>query len=457
MVSAAQLAPLSTSAHKGTMRGHPLLGNLLGMRKDPVGMFMQAGRLGEIVHLHFPARTAHLLTRSEHIKQVFVDNHKNYGKQTRGYAVLRVGLGNGLLTSEGEFWKRQRRIAQPTFHHGRIAGFGRTMTDCTESMLEQWSTRRTGAPLDLAAEMMALTLKIVGFCLMSTDLSDESDRVAGALSQLLHLTVDRITRPLAPPMFVPTPKNRAYKKAIGALDSVVFDIIRERRGLDEEHHDLLDMLMRAKDEETGEVMTDRQLRDEVLTLVLAGHETTANALSWTFFLLSRNPAARARLEQEVDAVLGDRTPGLEDLPSLRYTDAVIKESMRLFPPAWLTARSALEDDEIGGVAIPKGSMVFLSPYVTQRLPCYFENPEGFFPERFLDPKIEELPKYAYFPFGGGPRVCIGNGFAMMEAKLLLAHIARRWRLDLVPGHPVVPEAVVTLRPKYGLQMVAQAR
>jgi cytochrome P450 len=410
------------------------------------------------VELRFPTRIVHLLTRSDHIKHVLVDNHKNYGKQTRGYHVLRLGLGNGLLTSEGDFWKRQRRIAQPSFHHGRIAGFARTMTDCTARMLERWNAQHAaGEPFDLAAEMMALTLSIVGFCLMSTDLSDASDRVAGALNTLLHATVDRITRPLALPISVPTPKNLTYKRALAALDEVVFRIIAERRRLEEERHDLLDMLMRARDEETNEGMTDRQLRDEVLTLVLAGHETTANALNWTFFLLSRNPTARERLEQELDQVLGDRVPSVEDLPKLRYTEAVIKESMRLFPPAWVTARNAFEEDEIGGVRIPKGSMVFLSPYVTQRLPIYFENPEGFYPERFLDPSFEELPKYAYFPFGGGPRICIGNAFAMMEAKLLLAHVARSFRLDLVPGHPVVPEPVVTLRQKFGLKMTARPR
>jgi cytochrome P450 len=450
MVSAAQVAPV--------LRGQPLLGNLLGMRNDPIAMFMRASRMGEIVKLDFPTRVVHLLTRSEHIKHVFVDNHHNYDKGTRGYDVLRVGLGNGLLTSEGEFWKRQRRIAQPSFHHGRIAGFGAIMTECTDKMIERWDrTKQDCKPFDLAAEMMALTLEIVGLCLMSTDLSNDSDRVAKALSALLHLTVDRITRPLAPPMFVPTPKNRAYKKALAELDRVVFDIIAERRSSPEPKNDLLDMLMRARDEETNEGMTDRQLRDEVLTLVLAGHETTANALNWTFFLLSRNPAVRATMEREIEEVLGDRTPRVEDLHALRYTDAVIKESMRLFPPAWLTARRAIQDDEIGGVHLAKDSMVFLSPYVTHRLPIYFENPEGFFPERFLEPDFEELPKYAYFPFGGGPRICIGNGFAMMEAKLLLAQVAQRYRIDLVPGHPVIAEPVVTLRPKYGLQMVAKKR
>jgi cytochrome P450 len=452
MVSAAQatLPPV--------LRGQPLLGNLLGMRQDPIEMFMRASRMGEIVQLIFPTRVAHLLTRSEHIKHVLVDNHKNYDKQTRGYHVLRFGLGNGLLTSEGEFWKRQRRIAQPSFHHGRIAGFGAIMTECTGRMIDRWDeSKRDGKPFDLAAEMMALTLQIVGLCLMSTDLSDASDRVAGALSELLHLTVDRITRPFAPPMFVPTPKNRAYKRALAQLDRVVFDIIAERRRTNEEKNDLLDMLMRARDEETNEGMTDRQLRDEVLTLVLAGHETTANALNWSFFLLSRNPSARERLERELADVLGDRPPRIEDLHELRYTEAVIKESMRLFPPAWLTARRAIEEDEIGGVVIPEHSMVFLSPYVTHRLPLYFENPEGFFPERFLDGKLEELPKYAYFPFGGGPRICIGNAFAMMEAKLLLAQVAQRYRLDLLAGHPVIAEPVVTLRPKYGLQMVARKR
>lgn len=449
MVSTAQLRPLGTRRKAPVLRGYPLLGNLPVMRQDPIAMFMAAARLGDVVRIYFPMRVVHLLTRSEHVKHVLVDNHKNYGKQTRGYKVLRMGLGNGLLTSEGDFWKRQRRIAQPTFHHARIAGFGQTMTDCTESMLERWERQEV---LDVAGEMMRLTLQIVGLCLMSTDLSNDSDRVGTALNDLLHLVIDRTTRPVQLPTFLPTPKNRLLKRSLANLDEIVLGIIAERRSLDEERNDLLDMLMRARDEETNEGMTDRQLRDEVLTLVLAGHETTANALSWTWYLLSRNPTARERLAAELEEVLGGRAPTMEDLQHLKYTEAVLKESMRLFPPAWLTGRNAIEEDEIGGVHIPKDSMVFVSPYVTHRSPLYFENPEGFFPERFLEPSVHDLPKYAYFPFGGGPRICIGNGFAMMEAKLILASIAQRYELDLIPGHPVIPEPVVTLRPKHGLRM-----
>jgi cytochrome P450 len=419
------------------------------MQRDPIGMFMEAAALGDIVELSFPTACVHLLTRSEHIKHVLVDNHKGYGKETRGYRVLRLGLGQGLLTSEGELWRRQRRLMQPTFHHGRIASFAEIMTSCTTRMLDEWAAKR-GAEVDVASEMMRLTLRIVGLCLMGTDLTDESDRVASALHELLHLVVARINNPIQWPMSIPTPKNRAFEKALRHLDDVVFGILSERRRSPGSRGDLLEMLMEARDEETNEAMSDRQLRDEVLTLVLAGHETTANAMSWTWFSLSRNPAVRTRLHEEVDRLGGP--PAVGDLPALRYVQAVIEESMRLFPPAWVTARNAVADDEIGGVRIPKGSYVFVSPYVTHRLPEYFPNPEGFLPERFLDPAIEQLPKYAYFPFGGGPRICIGNAFAMMEAKLLVATIARRFDLDLVPGHPVIPKPLVTLRPQHGIRM-----
>ena len=455
MTASTGAAPLPSLARAPLLPGLPFLGSLLDMRRDFLGTFARAAALGDVVRLEFPGKVAHLLVHPEHVKHVLVDHHRNYGKQTRGYHMLRQVLGQGLVTSEGDFWRRQRRIAQPAFHHARIAGFGEIMVRATLEMLERWDERvRRDEVLDVDAEMMALTLRIVGQCLMSADLSDESDDVGRAVAIMLRQTVERITRPLSPPLFVPTPRNRAFTSARARLDALVFAIIEARRKSQGEHRDLLAMFMEARDEETGEGMSDRQLRDEVMTMVLAGHETTANALTWTFFLLSQHPEAGAELARELQRVLGGRPPTIGDLEALPYTEAVVKESMRLYPPVWMMARSVMERDEVGGVMLPKGSMVFLSPWVTQRDRRFWSSPERFEPERFLRPEIEDVPKYAYFPFAGGPRVCIGNGFAMMEAKLLVATILQRHRLTLEPGHPVEPEPTITLRPRHGMRMRA---
>jgi cytochrome P450 len=257
---------------------------------------------------------------------------------------------------------------------------------------------------------------------------------------------------------VPTPANRRFVRALSAMDAMVYDVIRSRRAsANPPANDLLAMFMEARDEETGEAMSERQLRDEVMTMVSAGHETTANALTWTFYLLSEHPEKAARLEEEVDRVLGGRVPGIEDLPKLVYTEAAIKESMRLLPPVWMIARSALEDDEILGVHIPRRAMVFLPAWIVHKDPRFWEKAKEFYPERWMSADIEHLPKHAYFPFAGGPRVCIGNSFAMMEAKLLLAMIAQRNSLRLVPGHPVVPTPTITLRPKFGMKMTLRER
>ncbi len=451
MVATSHTIPSPTRKPVAQMPGAPVLGNLLQMRKDPLAMLLEAAKLGDVVRLQLATRRAYLLCNPDAIKHVFVDNHKNYGKQTRGYNMMRLALGNGLVTSEGDFWKRQRRIAQPAFHHSRIMGFGKVMTDCTERMLERWSAKPGDSVFDLDSEMMSLTLEIVGRCLMSTDLSDASDVFGPALGDTLELAMNRITNPLVPPMWVPTPGNRRLKSALEDMDRLVIGLIEERRS-GEEKPDLLDMLLRAKDEETGEGMSNKQLRDEVLTLISAGHETTSNSLTWTFYLLSKNPGVREKLIAEVQEVLQGRAPTMADLQKLPYTEAVIKESMRVLPAVWMVGRSVTEPDEILGVPVEPGAMIFISPWVMHRDPKYFQNPEGFEPERFLNGSLDALPKNVYIPFAGGPRVCIGNSFAMMEATLLLAMIMQKFRLDLVPGHPVVPQPTITLRPKYGMKM-----
>ena len=428
-------------------RGHPLLGSLPAARRDPLKLFMESFRdYGEVVRFRFGPRVAHLVSSPSGVNQILAENNKNYGKQTRGYASLRYVLGNGLLTSEGEFWKRQRRIAQPAFHRQRIAGFGQAMVRAASEAAASFEAQR-GQVIDDAEEMMRLTLRIVGETLLGYDPSDAAGEVGPALAFLLAMVNQRTSRliffdrPL-----LPTPENFRIRRSLATLDAVVQRIIAERRKRPGD--DLLSMLMEATDELTSEKMDDKQLRDEAMTIFLAGHETTSNALTWTFLLLARYPAALRELRAELAEVLGDRDPVLEDLPRLRFTKMVVEESMRLYPPAWMIARSVSQRDEIGGYEIPAGSIVFVSPYVVHRHPGVWQDPEGFDPQRFAG----EKPRGAYFPFGGGPRLCIGNGFAMMEAELVLATIARRVRFELQPGHPVVPDPGITLRPRYGMKM-----
>lgn len=440
-------------------RGIPFLGALPELRRDLLATFERIAALGDVVRINLPLRVGTMVAHPDGVKRVFVDNHKNYGKQTRGYQMLRLALGEGLVTSEGEFWKRQRRIAQPAFHHQKIAAFGEVMTRACGEMLETWAPlAEKNAELEVHEAMMQVTLRIVGECLLSTDLSDTSGKVGAAITTVLEETVRRVQNPLSLPLSWPTPNNRRYVKALSSMDEMVYGVIRSRRSsTNAPTADLLAMLMEARDEETGEGMSERHLRDEVMTMVSAGHETTANALTWTFYLLSEHPDKAEPLHAELNAVLGGRTPSIADLPKLRYTEAVIKESMRILPPVWMIARSAVEDDEILGVPIPKGSMVFLPSWITHKDPRYWEQPKAFLPERWLKPEIEDLPRHAYFPFAGGPRVCIGNSFAMMEAVLLLAMIASKHRLKLVEGHPVIPTPTVTLRPKHGMLMKIGSR
>ena len=386
------------------------------------------------------------------MRHVFQDNHRNYSKKTPGFKVLRTFLADGLLTNEGDAWLRQRRIAQPAFHRDRIAGFARTMTTAAEALADRWDADDKTV-VNLTGEMAQLTLRIVGETLLSTNVSREVDRIGQALTVSLHAANRSITRVVEIPQWVPTPANRRLRHALTTLDSIVYQMIATRRRSGEVAGDLLSMLMAARDEETGAGMSDRQLRDEVMTIFLAGHETTAIALGWTWYLLSRHPTAAQRLRDELAAVLAGRVPRLDDLPRLVYTDQVIKESMRLFPPAWIISRCAIGTDHIGGYDIPAGTIIFTSPYVTHRLTRLWDNPWAFNPERFGSTQVKELPPFAYFPFGGGPRQCIGNTFAMMEMALVIATLAQRYRFDLTPDEHRGVFPTITLRPSAPIRMV----
>jgi cytochrome P450 len=435
----------------GGPRGGRVLGSLRAFREDPLRFLVATAREHRpVARFHLGRVDVRLFSQPSAIKRILQDNNENYGRQTRSHAALRATLGNGLITSDGEFWRRQRRISQPAFHKQRIAGFATAMTSAAEELAERWRGLAAGGEsLDIFPELLRVTLQILGRSLFSLELGGASAAVGEGLDVVLHHTIETLHSILPVPEVVPTPANRRFKAALRTLDTVVLELIERRRRSGGSQNDLLSMLVESRDAETGEGMTDRQLRDEVMTLMLAGHETTSVALSWAFSFLSRHPAVRRTLEDELKAVLGGRPAGLEDLPKLRYTRMVLEETMRLFPPAWVVTRSAIADDEVDGFLVPAGALVIVSPYVTHRDPALWPNPEGFDPLRF---EASEQPRYAYFPFGGGPHLCIGAGFAMMEAQIVLATVAQHVRLDLVPGHPVEAEPLVTLRPRHGIHM-----
>lgn len=435
---------------------HPLFGNLREIRRDPLVFLLSAARdYGDIISFHFIFFPGLLVNHPDYIRHVLQDNHRAYSKQHFDYAVLKPVLGEGLLTSDGDFWLRQRRLIQPAFHRQRIAAFGVQMVLDTEEMLRRWEPfGENGQVVDVAEEMMRLTLTIVGRALFGIELSLQADTIGPAFT-FINGEIAQLFR-----SFLPTPlkfRLPRFQRALGELNRTVQAIIDQRRaqlarsGVAGE--DLLAMLIQAHDEDTNEQMSDQQLRDEVVTLLLAGHETTANALSWSWYLLAQHPQAAECLRLELKRVLNGRPPALDDLSELSYTRMVVQETLRLYPPAWIISRKAEQEDEIGGYPIPKGTVVSLSPYVTHRHPGFWEAPQAFEPERFSPPRSENRPPYAYFPFGGGPRLCIGRDFAMQEAMLILAMVAQRYRLELAPGHPVEPEPLVTLRPKYGMKMI----
>src|SRR6185437_10653399 len=387
------------------------------------------------------------------VRYVLTEHPRDFTSREFNYTLQRL-LGDGLLTIDGETHRTQRRMVQPAFHRKRIESYATTMTEHTQEMLVGW---RAGETRDIAAEMQALTLRIVAKTLFDVDLKNDSDQLGHAFSDVIMFPHDRrlswknLLRIDAP--F--TPYGR-YLRGKRKLDATLYGIISERRQSGIDKGDVLSMLLHSQDEDSS-VMSDQQVRDETMTFFAAGHETTANALAWTFYLLSENPAKQKLLRAEVQRVLGDRTPTVEDLPNLPYTDMIIKESMRLYPPAWAIGRQASQDFDIEGYHLPKGQIVFMPQWVMHRNPEIWGNDVlEFKPERFDPQHPQEVPQFAYYPFGGGPRMCIGMPFAQMEARLLLATIAQHYSLHLVPGFPVVPHPMVTLRPKYGLQMTVES-
>ena len=427
----------------------------IAIGRDPLGFLQDLARTyGDIAHTRAAGEHVVLLSDPQHVKDVLMTHQRNFHKG-RGLERARKLLGNGLLTSEDQTHLRQRRLIQPAFHRERIASYAAAMTDYADRVQREWTN---GAAIDVSEQMMRLTLGVVGRTLFDADVESQARDVGQALTDVL----DSFWTTMLPFADVleklPIPQLKRGRAARARLDAIVYGLIAERRRNPGDRGDLLSMLLLAQDEEQGGTgMSDAQVRDEAMTIFLAGHETTANALAWTWYLLSQSPEVEARLHTEVDRVLGGRTPVMADLPQLGYVEQVITESMRLYPPAWLLGRRAVGAYEVGGYTLPPRTIVLMSPYVIHRDARLFAEPERFVPERWTPEFKAGLPQFAYFPFGGGARRCIGESFAWMELVLVAATIAQHWTLRLVPGHPVVPQPVVTLRLKHGLKMTATRR
>jgi cytochrome P450 len=437
-----------------------IVGNLPMASGDPLGVFTQwARQYGDVFYYRIFHRHIYFLNHPDLVKDVLVTNHQNFIK---GEAVRfnRRIFGNGLITNEGSSWLQQRRLIQPAFHRERIESYANTMVAYAERMIATW---RDGEERDIHRDMMHLTLEIVTKTLFNVEIAGERDRIAVALNTLMQLSSG--ARMLLPPLLrlTPTPGNLRYLQAARRLDDIVYALIRERRASGKVHgasgkiiDDLLSTLLEARDE-TGASMPDKQLRDEVMTILLAGHETTAVSLSWTWYLLAQNPEVEQKLCAELRQVLNGRSPTPGDLPELRYTERVIKEAMRLYPPVWTLVRNPIKDCEIGGYRVLAGASVIMSPWVMHRDPQHYDEPERFNPDRWLDERTIGASKFTYFPFGGGPRSCIGSTFAMMEAVLVLATITQRYKIGVLQDPPVEPLPTITLRPKHGVRALLTRR
>ncbi|MBW7882279.1 MAG: cytochrome P450 [Caldilineaceae bacterium] len=427
---------------------------LFRVNQDPLAVLEQlALEHGDIAQVKIGPRHLVLLSHPDFVHDLLVTNGRDFVKGPALQRARRL-LGNGLLTSEGETHLRDRRMVQPAFHRERVAVYAETMVTEAERMASQWTD---GATLDMAKEMMRLTLVVAGKTLFDASVEDDAQAVGEAMDELMHL-FNVINNPLSEWLLrLPlSPANR-LRAADSRLRTIVQRMIAERRaGVPGD--DLLSMLLMARDVEgDGRALSDAQILDEVLTLFLAGHETTANALTWSWYLLSQNPAAAARLHQEVDEVLKGRLPTVEDVPALSFTRAVFNEALRLYPPAWVIGREAVSEVKIGGVTIPAGASVLASPWIIHRDPRFYRQPEQFNPERWQPELAADRHKLAFFPFGSGSRKCIGESFAWMEGVLVLATLAQRWRLRLDPNQRIALQPSVTLRPRYGMQMTVASR
>jgi cytochrome P450 len=432
--------------------GRPILGVLPEFRRHPADFLLNLAReYGDMVYFRVGSQDMYLLNRPDFVQDVLVNGPGNFMKSRVLQRAKRL-LGEGLLTSEGDFHLRQRRLVQPAFYRDRLISYADTMSACASAGAARW---KAGETRDMAEEMMRITLAIVGRTLFSKDVESEASEIGQALTDVLG-TFDTLTLPFSSVIQrLPIPKFLRAQRALKFLDQTIYGMVEERRNSDVDNGDLLSMLLLSMDEEGSGGMTNRQVRDEAITLFLAGHETTATALTWTWYLLSQNPDVDERMRNEVKEVLAGRLPAYADLPNLRYTEMVLAESLRLYPPAWAVGRMAKSDTRIYNYEVPKNAICLMSPYTMHRHPRYYPDPERFDPQRFTPEAKHERPKFAYFPFGGGTRVCIGERFAWMEGVLVLATIAQRWRFDLVPDQVIETHPQITLRTRYGMKMVVR--
>lgn len=432
----------------------PFVGELFTFPRDPLGYLTRLARThGDVSGFKVGRQQFYFLNHPDLVKEVLVTQS---AKLRRGRALERAKrlLGEGLLTAEDPQHKRSRTMQQPAFHRERVAGYADAMVACADATARRW---QPGEAIDMAAEMHRLTMAIVGRTLFDVDIEGEAEHVGRALEDsITAITPATLSLPVWTDA-LPLPHNVRFRRSKSVLDGMIFQMIRERRAGGSEHHDLLAMLLAASDPDTGEGLSDEQVRDEAMTLFIAGHETTANALAWTWHQLAGLPEVEAALHEELDRVVGDRLPTFADLPALAYTRMVLSESMRLYPPIWVIGRRVAEPFQAGGYTLEAGSLLFVSQWTMNRDPRYWEDPERFDPLRWTPEAVAARPRFAYFPFGGGPRLCIGEQFAWMEGTLLLAVLARRWKARPAPGPKVVKQPAVTLRPRHGIPMRLEAR
>jgi cytochrome P450 len=436
-----------------------LTGCVRAIRRDSLSFYRNVCRsYGDYVRIPtLPGYDVYLIADPAAVEHVLAKNHKNYRKPEFLIGPMRHVIGNGLFTSEGDFWLRQRRLAQPAFLRGAVVRLAAPMTAAADRLIGEWEAAPDGRVVDVVPDMLSLVLRIAGATLFGADLVNEADAIGAGQSAISALVRHKMNHLLAAPLWIPTSRNRAFRRAKALMDGVVLGVIEERRRKGTGANDLLDLLLAARDDESGTGMSDQQLKDEVLTLLFAGHDTTAAGLSWAWYLLARHPQVQEALHDEAATHLAGRTPAADDLPHLPLATAVFEEALRLYPPAPGLARQALRPDEIQGYPIPAKAILMPSQWVTHRHPAYWEEPDGFRPERFLPGHATDRPKFAYFPFGGGPRICIGNTFALIEGSTILAALAQRFHFRPADDREVEMDATFVLRPKGPVNLIVRKR